>query len=308
MLTAPQSSWTEPDGYPDSPFLIENEAAYRQWRNEKLAGYPTSPADLLVEVEDPRCLTADEHAAILRLCRKANMAIYRSRLGSLEDKEIAQRLGLAFGLRDLDHNPLADEDGVTSLSYVPEKSGRGYIPYSKRRLLWHTDGYYNPPARRIRAFVLHCVHPAGEGGENALLDHEIAYIRVRDADPAYVQALMHPEAMTIPPNVEGGTETRAAQSGPVFSIDPLNGRLHMRYTARTRSIVWRDDAVTREAVRCLEQVLAEESPYVFRYRLGPGEGLVCNNVVHNRTAFSDTPAAAARLLYRARYYNRLAET
>lgn len=308
MRNAPLAAWTEPDRYPESPFLVENEAAYRRWRAQKLAGYPASADALVVDIGDPRALTAAERANLLRICRKANVVIYRSSLGPLPDKEIPHQLGLAFKLRDLDHNPLADDDGVTSLSYVPGKSERGYIPYSNRRLLWHTDGYYNPPARRIRAFLLHCVRPADEGGENGLLDHEIAYLHVRDANPEYARALMHPQAMTIPPNLEGGTETRGAQSGPVFSIDPLNGRLHMRYTARTRSIVWRDDPVTREAVRCLEQILAEGSPHVFRYRLAPGEGLLCNNVVHNRTAFSDTPAAATRLLYRARYYNRLAET
>lgn len=308
MSTAPHATWSEPDRYPDSPFWLENDAAYGRWRREKLSGYPACADALVVDIADPRALTAVERARLLRVCRKANMVVYRSGLGALEDKEIPHRLGLAFGLSDLDHNPLADEDGVTSLSYVPGKSARGYIPYSNRRLLWHTDGYYNPPARRIRAFLLHCVRPAAEGGENGLLDHEIAYLRLRDADPDYARALMHPQAMTIPPNVESGTETRGAQSGPVFSVDPLNGRLHMRYTARTRSIVWRDDPATREAVRCLEQILAEDSPHVFRYRLAPGEGLLCNNVVHNRTAFGDTPAAATRLLYRARYYNRLAET
>ena len=37
---------------------------------------------------------------------------------------------------------------------------------------------------------------------------------------------------------------RAAQTGPVFSIDPASGDLHMRYTARTRSIEWKQDATT----------------------------------------------------------------
>jgi len=307
MTNPASAAWVEPDAHPDSPFLPDNDGAYRRWRDAKLTGYPASAGELVVELGDPRAMSAGERAELLRVCRKANMAIYRSRLGALEDKDIPHRLGSAFGLRDLDRNPLADDDGVTSLSHVPGKSERGYIPYSNRRLLWHTDGYYNPPARRIRAFLLHCVRPAGEGGENGLLDHEIAYLRLRDTDPEYVRALMHPLAMTIPPNVESGTETRGAQSGPVFSIDPLNGRLHMRYTARTRSIVWRDDAITREAVQCLERILAEDSPHVFRYRLASGEGLLCNNVVHNRAAFSDAPGAT-RLLYRARYYNRLAET
>ena len=92
-------------------------------------------------------------------------------------------VGARLGLQRLQANPFADEDGITSLETAPEKSARGYIPYSNRRLLWHTDGYYNPPQQRIRAFILHCVRPAAAGGENRLLDQEIAYILLRDADP-----------------------------------------------------------------------------------------------------------------------------
>ena len=32
--------------------------------------------------------------------------------------------------------------------------------------------------------ILHCVRPARQGGDNRLLDHEMAYIALRDADPA----------------------------------------------------------------------------------------------------------------------------
>jgi hypothetical protein len=260
---------------------------------------------LIVSVRDPRCLTQTEVDEITRLCRKTNMAIYAGGAALPADKAIPRRLGERLGLRRLDSNLLADEDSITSLQVVPGKSGRGYIPYSNRRLLWHTDGYYNPPDRRIHAFVLHCASPAAEGGENALFDHEIAYLLLRDADPAYVRALMQSDAMTIPANTEEGDETRPAQTGPVFAVDRA-GNLHMRYTARTRSIAWKDDPETRAAVRCLEQLLADDSPYLFRHRLAGGQGLVCNNVLHNRTAFTDAvDSGVARLIYRARYYDRI---
>ncbi len=38
----------------------------------------------------------------------------------------------------------------------------------------------------------------------------------------------------------------------------------------------------------------------------PGWGLICNNVLHTRTGFAD--GQPPRLLYRARYYDRLAGT
>ena len=294
---------------PASPFALENARSYATWRNAKLKDYPVSAAALRVEVKDPRALSDTEMQRLLQVCRKTNMAIYASRLGELADKLIPRRLGEQFGLIRLDSNLLADEDAVTSLQVAPEKSGRGYIPYSNRRLLWHTDGYYNPPERRVRAFVLHCVTPAARGGENALLDPEIAYLRLRDENPEFIRALMAPDALTIPANTEEGGENRPAQTGPVFSVDPATGSLHMRYTARTRSIEWKPGAATRNAVQALERLLAGDSPHVFGYRLAAGEGLLCNNVLHNRTEFADdVDKGVSRLIYRARYYDRIRGT
>ena len=139
-----------------SPFSLQDKEAYRCWREQKLHAYPETAESLVVEVGDPRALTEAEAGAILRVCRKTNMAIYASQTGGLEHKTIPRAIGERFGLQRLDNNMLADDDGITSLQVVPGKSRRGYIPYSNRRLLWHTDGYYNSAERRIRAFVLHC--------------------------------------------------------------------------------------------------------------------------------------------------------
>ena len=284
-------------------FSLGRPQDYLRWRERKLARYPRRAADLIVEVRDPRRLSDSEVEEILRVCGAANMAVYASPLADVADKDNARRLGARLGLARLHANPLADEDGISSLEVAPEKSGRGYIPYSNRRLLWHTDGYYNAPEQRIRAFILHCVRPAAAGGENRLLDPEIAYLLLRDADPRYVAALSAPDAMTIPANEEDPAAQRAAQTGPVFSDG--GGALHMRYTARTRSIEWQPDEVTQAAVRHLKQILDSDSPYVFRLRLQGGHGLVCNNVLHDRSAFTDAPGEG-RLVYRARYFDRVA--
>jgi hypothetical protein len=90
----------------------------------------------------------------------------------------------------------------------------------------------------------------------------------------------------------------------VFSVD-AHDRLHMRYTARTRSIEWKDDAATRAAVACLEALLASDSPSIVRLRLDAGMGFVGHNVLHERGAFVDD-AAHPRLLYRARFLDRIA--
>jgi alpha-ketoglutarate-dependent taurine dioxygenase len=284
--------------------VLTRPDSYQRWRERKLAAYPRRAEDLVVEVRDPRHLTDSEVAKLREVCAVANTAVYSSPLGGLADKDLVRRVGARLGLSRLQANPFADEDGISSLETAPEKSARGYIPYSNRRLLWHTDGYYNPPAQRIRAFILHCVRPAAAGGENRVLDHEIAWLLLRDADPRYVEALSAPDAMTIPANEEDPSTRRAAQTGPVFSFDA--GALYMRYTARTRSIEWRADEATRAAVERLNQILEAASPYVFTLRLAPGQGLVCNNVLHDRSAFTDAPAAG-RLVYRARYLDRIVD-
>ena len=290
----------------DNPFELGNDTAYQQWRVQKLASRPSSADELVVEVDDPRALSEQELELIHNRLNSSNMLIYKSKLGTLEDKDIPRKLGQQLGLVDLDPNMLADDDGITSLTVVDMKNKRGYIPYSDKRLLWHTDGYYNDSKQQIHAVILHCVRPALEGGENGLMDPEMAYLRLRDENPDFIKALMHPRAMTIPANMESGVETRPAQAGPVFSLESTTNRLHMRYTARTRSIEWHDDEITRNALLFLENFLEKGAEDVFNYRLGAGEGLLCNNVLHNRTAFTQGESEEEqRLLYRARYYARI---
>jgi hypothetical protein len=282
------------------PFDLNDTAAYAAWRERKLADHPRSLAELIVEVDDPRDLTGAERAALADRVARCNMVIYAGRTRDDADKEIVMALGRGFGLHRLDHNPGADEDAVTSLQVSDDARHAGYIPYSNRPIAWHTDGYYNAADRQIHGVVLHCVRPALEGGANRLLDHEIAYIRLRDRDPAHIAALMRGDAMTIPANVADGQVLRDATAGPVFAIH--GGHLHMRYTARKRNVIWRDDPETQAAARALGDVLTGEEPFAFEATMQGGWGLLSNNVLHTRSGFEE---GSRRLLYRARYYDRI---
>lgn len=275
---------------------------YQAWRGAKLRAYPGHVEDLVVEVHDPYALSAAERGAILERCRVANMAVYRCHAHALE-RAVPRALGAQLGLHKADHHLCADEDGVAAITVVERVGGGEYIPYTNRPINWHTDGYYNPLGRRICAMALHCIESAPVGGENALLDHEIAYILLRDAAPEQAAALMQHDAMTIPANCEHGMEIRATQTGPVFSVLP-NGALHMRYTARTRSIIWQAHTEVLAAAAAIERLLNNASPYIFQLRLEPGEGIICNNVLHKRNGFVDT-ADRRRLMLRARYYDRI---
>ncbi len=289
------------------PFDVSCEADYQRWRERKLVNFPRTLDDLIIAVNDPAVLDSKEHAAVLACCNRANMSIYRTTGDRITDKDTIRSLGRQFGLERLDMNLRADEDSITALRVVPGTADNHYIPYTNRALNWHTDGYYNNVDEWVRGMVMHCVTPAASGGANLLLDPEIVYIMMRDENPAYVTALMQPDAMTIPANVEQGKEIRPAQTGPVFSVETNTHSLHMRYTARSRSIEWRDDPETHRATGFLRELLAGNSDCIFRYRLQAGEGIICNNILHVRESFEDG-SNANRLLYRARYHDRIKGT
>ncbi len=312
---SPEGSRADVDTVDANPFDLDAEAAYASWRAHKLACVPAHASELIVDVRDPRHLCDDEVLALLERLARCNVALYRTRAAGPGDdgRGLLPALGASIGLHRLDANWLADEDGVSRIEVTDRSDGDGrggFIPYTDRAIRWHTDGYYHPQARTIRSMLLHCVRPAAQGGDNTLLDHELAYLALRDIDPAHVRALMRPDAMTIPAREAGdGEVARAAQTGPVFSVHRDTAgvsRLHMRYTARTRSIAWKDDAATHAAVAALDSLLADPAtPGVLHMRLDAGMGIVSHNVLHDRSAFVDDPVAP-RLVLRARYLDRAA--
>lgn len=287
-----------------NPFDLADAVAYRRWREAKLALRPRRVADLVVPVHDATALSAAERAALLAAIARGGVALYRPTLRT-DDPGLPRILGAQLGLHRLDANWLAGEDGISRITVSAASDGHGgFIPYTDRAIGWHTDGYYHPQQRRIRGMVLHCVRPARAGGENRLLDPELAYIALRDRAPRLVRALMQPDAMTIPERVDEAGVARAAQAGPVFSLAE-DGCLHLRYTARSRSIAWKDDADTQAAAAALQELLAT-SPDVLRLRMEAGMGLVGHNVLHDRSAFVDDPAQP-RLVLRARFLDRAGE-
>ncbi len=296
----------------ENPFDLNDDTAYCRWRNDKLSNYPAYASEIIVEIGDLANPSEAERAALTGRCHKANMAIYVSRPNRASEGRIRNDLrafAQAIGLHRTEGHRSATDDGIVAIEIAGDTGRKGYIPYTDRPLNWHTDGYYNAPRDRIGAFLLHCVRGAEEGGENGLLDPEIAYIRLRDENPDFVAAFMHHEAMTIPANVEDDGKIRAESTGPVFSVDSRTGKLHMRYTARGRNIVWRDNPATAASARFLAGILADGDPLMFRYKLAPGQGLICNNVLHSRTGFKNAPALRERndrLMYRVRYLDRIA--
>jgi len=287
------------------PLDLGNESAYRQWRDDKLRAYENNAHKAIVDIQSSQA-SDEELNKLISACSQFNYSIYRQADPQKGDKHFVHQLGLALGLERLDGNLCSDEDNISSIQVANTGRHTGYIPYTDKKLTWHTDGYYNDEQRTIRAMVLHCVRPAQSGGENLMLDHEMAYIQLRDENPEYISAFTELDVLTIPPNIENGVEIRGAQSGPVFSLDSQTDSLHMRYSARTRNIEWKENSLTQEAVACMSQLLDTNNPYVITYRMQAGEGIIANNVLHNRTAFIDAESPEKkRLLFRARSYDRV---
>lgn len=286
-------------------FPLEGGDAYGRWRDARLAAWAVDMEALRVPIADPGRLRDPERRALARRCATFNMAIYAADPGADLSRRDLLALGRRLGLTAVDRGPDGTTDGVAAIRVTGGAPAGEYIPYTARALNWHTDGYYNSLDRPVRGFVMHCARQAGSGGASRFLDHEIAYILLRDRDPAYAEALMAADAMTIPANTDPDRAPRPARIGPVFSVDPGSGRLHMRYTARQRSIRWKPGAAA-EAAECLRELIEGASPYVVHVRLEPGQGVVCNNVLHARTAFDDGEGDG-RLLWRIRYHQRITE-
>jgi len=285
-----------------NPFDLTENGVYQAWRTAKLRRWPSCAEALRVPVARLADPSPAELEAITDRLDRCNLAL----VACPDPGQVEPRALLAFGrrlgLERLDNNLCADEQGVSAIEVRTTGGVSEYVPYTDRPLSWHTDGYYNAAGSEVRAWTLFCVRDAVDGGENALYDPEIAYLQLRDEDPGLVRALMDPEALRIPANVQGDKVLRPASTGPVFSV--IGGRLHMRYSARARNVEWTSSPALATARERLTRLLSQPGVYMFRHKLRPGEGYVTNNVLHNRAGFTQL-GGAGRLLLRARYLDRV---
>ena len=289
----------------NSPFLLDNEPAYQHWKKVKLERYSLYNPYKIIKIQDRANFSPETLGEFAVQLQTFNFAFYEidAAAGALSTHEFLA-IGRQLGLNRIDVNLGAEADGVTRLSVVDPSDKRArYIPYTTRALNWHTDGYYNSMSSRIDAFSLYCVNQAGQGGDNFILDHEMVYMQIRDANEELLMALMDPGVMVVPANISNNQVVRRAESGPVFIVDSETGRLNMRYSARPQNIGWKTHALSIRAVSLVREILMDNE-YIAKLKLKSGQGIVCNNVLHGRRAFvDDTAGESSRLYYRARYYD-----
>ena len=294
---------------PNIVLNADDDSAYNRWRDFKLENYISDPNSYLVGIKDPALLSPSEIQKLRQIIESNNFAIYEYSDHSQSANEGYRLICRQLGLTRSVSNPESDKNNVTTISnHAHNNSVTGYrsryIPYTNHALNWHTDGYYNTGKRSVRSFVLHCLTAAVSGGENRLLDHEIAYILLRELNRDWAKALCDPNAFTIPANIQQGKVVRHAFTGPVFCTDPETGALYARYTERKFNVLWKATPEIQQAVSALKSILNKANGWIANIKLRPGQGIICNNVLHNRTAFSDN-AKDARRLCRIRFSQRI---
>tara|TARA_B100001113_G_scaffold353132_1_gene356445 strand:+ start:28 stop:912 length:885 start_codon:yes stop_codon:yes gene_type:complete len=286
----------------NSPFLLENETDYKKWRNEKLSLYPESISNLLIQLNKDSLLLNDLNS-IKKIIGKYNFAVYE--FNSKIDDEFLQEFCKKLKLIESVSNPLSDINNISNITdnsaFKSNNSNKTeYIPYTNKKLNWHTDGYYYPINISVKSFLLHCESQAEQGGRNFLIDHEIIYIFLRDHNPDYIDILMQKDIMEIPRNKN--IKDSKAIKGPVFYIDK-DGSLNMRFTSRKQNIIWKKDDIINDIKRFIESFINDDKRYIFDLLLKENQGYIANNILHRREEFND--GKKKRLLKRIRFLNRV---
>ena len=268
-------------------------AEFLRWAEEKEKNIPKNINGILVNIHDINNVKTSEITKIKETINKYNSCIYSSKIALKSNTDLLKFVELV-GMRTYDCNNI-ESSKITTITPL-ENNKINYIPYTDKSLNWHTDGYYDKNS--IFSWLLHCVNPATQGGENYLLDHELAlreYVFSNDD----IDDLMAGDALTIP---ESKDTSRSEISTYVFSFKNQYKKLHMRFSMRKDNIG--TSAKASVAVTKLKKIIENDcAKYSLTYKLQKNEGIITNNILHGRKAFKDD--MVKRRLLRIRSYERL---
>ena len=270
---------------------------YKRWEDKKLASFTKNIDELTVQIANPNELSKPEKYKVLSLLDHNNLAFFQTDNNKHGNKSSIKNLAYQIGLGNYESDSKSDEDGLTEIkNHKQDRKTTEYIPYTDNELKWHTDGYYNNAQSSINSWLLFCQTQAEHGGTNKYLDHEIAYI-LFNLKSKKLEDLMLSDTYIIPENL---ATKRRKISNPVFMF--FGQKLHMKFSMRKKNIVWNHDSL--EAINLLKHIITDSSDYHVVKKLDEGEGVITNNVIHMRTAFTNSKNKN-RLLYRLRSKNRV---
>jgi len=265
-----------------------------EWSAKKDLNIPSNIDDLKVSLCDINHVSKTEISQIKQKLTKFNCCIYASGT-DLNDNSKIMRFAQSLGMKTFDSHNI-DDSAISMISADKNENNMRYIPYTNKGLNWHTDGYYdNKP---IFSWLLHCVEPALSGGENFLLDHELAireYVLKHDD----ITCLMNNQAFSIPTDE---VAERGVTSNYVCDMNNEYKKLHMNFSMRKENIILNKDS--KSAMSKLIKIIKEDcKKYHLTYKLSRNEGIVSNNILHGRNSFKDGPVM--RKILRIRSHERL---
>ena len=265
-----------------------------EWSAKKDLNIPSNINDLKVSISDINHVSKTEISQIKQKLTKFNCCIYASGT-DLDDDSKIMRFAQSLGMRTFDSHNI-DDSAISTISANKDENNIRYIPYTNKGLNWHTDGYYD--SKPIFSWLLHCIEPALSGGENFLLDHELAireYILKYD-DIIY---LTNNETFSIPTDE---VAKREITSNYVCDMNNEYKKLHMNFSMRKENIIVNKNS--ESAMSKLIKIIKEDcKKYHLTYKLSKSEGIVSNNILHGRNAFKD--GQVMRKILRIRSHERL---
>ena len=268
-------------------------AEFLRWAEEKEKNIPHNVNEILVNIHDINNVKISEIYKIKETINRYNSCIYSSKV-ALKTNTNLLKFVESVGMRTYDRNNIESNE-ISTITPL-QNNIINYIPYTDKSLNWHTDGYYD--RKSIFSWLLHCVNPATQGGENYLLDHELAlreYV-LRNDD---IDNLMAEDALIIP---ESKDTLRSEISTYIFSFKNPYKKLHMRFSMRKDNIGTSPKASS--AITKLREIIENDcAKYSLTYKLQKNEGIITNNILHGREAFKDDKVK--RKLLRIRSYERL---
>ena len=267
---------------------------FKQWALEKEDNIPLNIDDLIVKIHDINHATLAEISNIKDIIKRFNCCIYQSKVG-LNAQADLMNFAQSIGMETYDTNNIHNSP-ISLIMSLETKNALNYIPYTNKKLNWHTDGYYDE--KPIFSWLLHCEEPAYSGGENYLLDHELA---IREYIIKYdnLESLSSLDAFTVPGNTHAN---RGETKGYICNNDNEYKKFHMKFSMREKNMKLNEQSKT--AIMRMKKIIKEDcKKYCLTYKLSKNEGIVSNNILHGRNSFED--GKAMRKLYRIRSYERI---
>ena len=280
--------------------ILTNTAEdYKRWKDNKLATFTKNLDELTVQITSPNAISKPEKSMVISLLENHNIVFFHIDRVKQTDKSTIKNFASQIGLSNYELDSQSDEDGLTEIKDIKttEKLSE-YVPYTTKELNWHTDGYYTDQKNSVLSWLLFCKTSAESGGINKYLDHEIAYILFNNKSKR-LEDLMLNDTCCIP---ENSITNRKEVFNPVFMFK--NKRLHMKFSMRKKNIIWNKNSL--QAIDVLKSIIKDSSQYHITKKLDTGMGVITNNVIHMRTAFTNS-RNKNRLLYRLRSKKRVTE-